>query len=134
MFVDIASATFNIDPAGIEAVITPRTKAVLPVHLFGQSAEMRPILDVAATRGIPVVEDAAQAIGARYHDQPVGGLGAIGCFSFFPTKNLGAFGDAGLVTTRDETAARKLRAIRQHGSKEKYHHETVGANFRLDAL
>ena len=134
VFVDIAASTFNIDPAGIEAVMTPRTKAILPVHLFGQSAEMEPILEVAASRGIPVVEDAAQAIGARYHDQPVGGLAAIGCFSFFPTKNLGAFGDAGLVTTRDATAARKLRAIRQHGGKEKYHHETVGGNFRLDAL
>lgn len=134
VFVDIARATYNIDPAGIEAAITPRTKAIMPVHLFGQSAEMAPILDMAAAQGIPVVEDAAQAIGARYREQPIGGLGAIGCFSFFPTKNLGAFGDGGLVTTRDAGLARKLRAIRQHGGEVKYHHETLGANFRLDAL
>ena len=134
VFVDIDPATYNIDPAGVEAAITPRTKAILPVHLFGQSAEMAPLLAAAAGAGIPVVEDAAQAIGARYRDQPVGGFGAIGCFSFFPTKNLGAFGDAGLVTTRDATLARKLRAIRQHGGEVKYHHKTVGANFRLDAL
>ena len=134
VFVDIEPATYNIDPAGIEPAITSRTKAIMPVHLFGQSAEMAPILDMAAAKGIPVVEDAAQAIGGRYREQPVGGLGAIGCFSFFPTKNLGAFGDGGLVTTRDAGLARKLRAIRQHGGDLKYHHETVGANFRLDAL
>ncbi|HKY22367.1 MAG TPA: DegT/DnrJ/EryC1/StrS family aminotransferase [Vicinamibacterales bacterium] len=134
VFVDIESGSYNIDPAHVDAAITPRTKAIMPVHLFGQSAEMAPILEVASGRGVPVVEDAAQAIGGSYHDRPLGGLGTIGCFSFFPTKNLGAFGDAGLVVTRDAALARKLRAIRQHGGEVKYHHETVGANFRLDAL
>ena len=99
VFVDIDPATFNIDASAIGSAITPRTKAIVPVHLFGQSADMAPILEVAARSGVPVVEDAAQAIGARYRGRPVGGIGAIGCFSFFPTKNLGAFGDAGLVTT-----------------------------------
>jgi dTDP-4-amino-4,6-dideoxygalactose transaminase len=134
VFVDIDPATYNIDPAQIASAIGPRTKAIMPVHLFGQSADMAPLLAIAARSDIPVVEDAAQAIGARYRDQPVGGIGAIGCFSFFPTKNLGAFGDAGLVTTRDAGLARKMRAIRQHGGEVKYHHERVGANFRLDAL
>ncbi len=134
VFVDIDPATYNIDPAGIASAITRRTRAIMPVHLFGQSAEMAPILDAAAGPGVPVVEDAAQAIGARYRDQSIGGLGTFGCFSFFPTKNLGAFGDAGLVTTRDAALARQLRAIRQHGGEVKYHHDAIGANFRLDAL
>ena len=134
VFVDIDRATFNIDAGAVASAITPKTKAIVPVHLFGQSADMAPILEVASAPGVPVVEDAAQAIGTRYRDQPVGGIGAIGCFSFFPTKNLGAFGDAGLVTTRDGALARKLRAIRQHGGEVKYHHDLVGANFRLDAL
>jgi dTDP-4-amino-4,6-dideoxygalactose transaminase len=134
VFVDIDPVTYNINPDLIAAAITSRTKAIVPVHLFGQSAEMTPILDLATRSGIAVVEDAAQAIGGRYHDQPLGGLGTIGCFSFFPTKNLGAFGDAGLVTTRDGGIARRIRAIRQHGGEVKYHHEAVGGNFRLDAL
>ena len=123
VFVDIDRATFNIDASAVASAITSKTKAIMPVHLFGQSADMAPILEIAERTGIPVVEDAAQAIGARYRGQPVGGIGTIGCFSFFPTKNLGAFGDAGLVTTRDGTLARKLRAIRQHGGEVKYHHE-----------
>ena len=134
VFVDIDPATFNIDTTAVASVLTPRTKAIMPVHLFGQSADMAPILEVAGRSGIPVVEDAAQAIGACYRGSPVGGIGAIGCFSFFPTKNLGAFGDAGLVTTSDAALARKLRAIRQHGGEVKYHHDLVGANFRIDAL
>lgn len=134
VFVDIDPATYNLDPAGLASAVTARTKAIMPVHLFGQSADMTPILDVAMRSGVQVVEDAAQAIGARYRGQPVGGNGTIGCFSFFPTKNLGAFGDAGLVTTRDAALARSLRAIRQHGGEKKYHHESVGGNFRLDAL
>jgi dTDP-4-amino-4,6-dideoxygalactose transaminase len=134
VFVDIDRATFNIDASAIGSAITPRTKAILPVHLFGQSADMAPILEVAERSGVPVVEDAAQAIGTRYRGKPVGGIGAIGCFSFVPTKNLGAFGDAGLVTTSDGSVARKLRAIRQHGGEVKYHHDLVGANFRIDAL
>ena len=134
VFVDIEPATFNIDTGRIEAAITPRTKAIVPVHLFGQSAGMDAITEIATRTSVPVVEDAAQAIGTTYRDQIVGGLGAIGCFSFFPTKNLGTFGDGGLVTTRDAALARKMRAIRQHGGEVKYHHDSVGGNFRLDAL
>jgi dTDP-4-amino-4,6-dideoxygalactose transaminase len=134
VFVDIDPNTYNIDPARIGAAATSRTKAILPVHLFGQAADMAPILEVAAKAAIPVIEDAAQAIGVEYRHQPVGGLGAIGCFSFFPSKNLGAFGDGGLVTTRDEQIAKRVRAIRQHGGEVKYHHDLVGGNFRLDAL
>ena len=134
VFVDIDAATFNIDTGRLEAAITPRTKAIVPVHLFGQSAGMDAITEIATRTSVPVVEDAAQAIGTTYRDQTVGGLGAIGCFSFFPTKNLGTFGDGGLVTTRDAALARKMRAIRQHGGEVKYHHDSVGGNFRLDAL
>jgi dTDP-4-amino-4,6-dideoxygalactose transaminase len=134
VFVDIDRATFNINAGAVAAAITSKTKAIIPVHLFGQSADMAPILEIAERAGVPVVEDAAQAIGACYRGRPVGGIGTIGCFSFFPTKNLGAFGDAGLVTTADGTLARKVRAIRQHGGEVKYHHDSVGANFRLDAL
>lgn len=134
VFVDIDRATFNIDPTAIAAAITSKTKAIMPVHLFGQSADMAPILEVSKRTGVPVVEDAAQAIGARYRGTPVGGMGVVGCFSFFPTKNLGAFGDAGLITTADGALARKLRAIRQHGGEVKYHHNLVGGNFRIDAL
>jgi dTDP-4-amino-4,6-dideoxygalactose transaminase len=134
VFVDIDPATYNIDPARLGQALTARTKAIVPVHLFGQSADMQPILDIATGAGVAVIEDAAQAIGASYHDQPIGGMGTIGCFSFYPTKNLGAFGDGGLVTTRDAAVAGRLRALRQHGGDVKYHHETVGGNFRLDAL
>ena len=134
VFVDIDPASGNIDPARLGQAVTAKTKAIMPVHLFGQSAEMAPIMDIAARSGLPVIEDAAQAIGARYREQLIGTIGTIGCFSFFPTKNLGAFGDAGLATTGDATLARKMRAIRQHGGEEKYHHQTVGANFRIDAL
>jgi dTDP-4-amino-4,6-dideoxygalactose transaminase len=134
VFVDIDPATLNIAPAGIESAITSKTRAIMPVHLFGQSANLNPILEIAKRGAIPVVEDAAQAIGAAYRGQPVGGLGTLGCFSFFPTKNLGAFGDGGLVVTRDGSLARKVRAIRQHGGEVKYHHELVGGNFRLDAI
>ena len=134
VFVDIDRGTFNIDVDAIGAAATSKTKAILPVHLFGQSADMAPIVELSERSGIPIVEDAAQAIGACYRGRPVGGIGTIGCFSFFPTKNLGAFGDAGLVTTPDGTIARKVRAIRQHGGEVKYHHDLVGANFRIDAL
>jgi dTDP-4-amino-4,6-dideoxygalactose transaminase len=134
VFVDIDRATFNIDVNGIGLAITSKTKAILPVHLFGQSADMAPIVEISERSGIPIIEDAAQAIGACYRGRPVGAIGRIGCFSFFPTKNLGAFGDAGFVATSDGTLARKLRAIRQHGGEVKYHHDLVGANFRLDAL
>jgi dTDP-4-amino-4,6-dideoxygalactose transaminase len=134
VFVDIDPATCNIDPAAIEAAMTPRTRAVVPVHLFGQSADMRPILELARARGIVVIEDAAQAIGATYEGALVGGLGEVGCFSFFPSKNLGAFGDAGLVTTNDEALAERVRLLRGHGMHPKYYHRFLGGNFRLDAL
>jgi dTDP-4-amino-4,6-dideoxygalactose transaminase len=134
VFVDIDAATFNVDADHLESAITSKTRAIVPVHLFGQSADMDAILAVSAHRSVPVVEDAAQAIGTRYRERVVGGLGDIGCFSFFPTKNLGTFGDGGLVTTRDPRLAGKIRAIRQHGGEVKYHHDSVGGNFRLDAL
>ena len=134
VLVDIEADTFNLDPAATIAAITPRTKAIIPVHLFGQSAEMKPILDAAAPKHIPVIEDAAQAIGCRYFGKPVGNWGAIGCFSFFPSKNLGGFGDGGLVTTTDAELAHRLKLIRNHGMEPKYYHHLVGANFRIDAL
>ena len=134
VLIDIDPVTFNIDPDQTAAAITPRTRAILPVHLFGLSAEMDPIVDVANRAGIPVVEDAAQAIGASYKSRPLGGIGAFGCFSFFPSKNLGAFGDAGLVTTNDDALAKRARLLRTHGMAPKYYHHVVGGNFRLDAL
>jgi dTDP-4-amino-4,6-dideoxygalactose transaminase len=134
VLVDIDPVTFNIDPDAIARAITPRTKAILPVHLYGLCADMRPIVDIAARAGIPIVEDAAQAIGATDQGAPAGGLGTLGCFSFFPSKNLGAFGDAGLLTTNDETLAARARLLRVHGMEPKYYHHLVGANFRMDAL
>jgi len=134
VLVDIDPVTFNIDPDAVVCAITPRTRAIMPVHLYGQSADMDPILDVARTRGVAVIEDAAQAIGALYKGRRVGGIGTIGCFSFFPSKNLGAFGDAGLVTTNDEALGHRLHLMRNHGAEPKYFHTFVGGNFRLDAL
>jgi dTDP-4-amino-4,6-dideoxygalactose transaminase len=134
VLVDIDPVTFNIDPARLAAAITPRTRAILPVHLFGLSADLDPIVDVARRANVPVVEDAAQAIGATYKSRPVGGIGAFGCFSFFPSKNLGAFGDAGLLTTNDQALAARAKLLRTHGMQPKYYHHLVGANFRMDAL
>jgi dTDP-4-amino-4,6-dideoxygalactose transaminase len=134
VFVDIDPATFNVDPAAVARAITPRTRAVLPVHLFGLCADLDAILDVAASRGIPVIEDAAQAIGARLGRRQAGAMGTVGCFSFFPSKNLGAFGDGGLVTTTDAALAAELRLLRNHGAEPRYFHARVGGNFRLDAL
>jgi len=134
VLVDIDPATFNADPASIADAITPKTKAIMPVHLFGLSADMDPILDEASRSGVPVIEDAAQAIGATYKSRPVGGLGAIGCFSFFPSKNLGAFGEAGLLTMRDVNIAARARMLRNHGMEPKYYHHLVGGNFRMDAM
>ncbi len=131
---DIDPVTYNINPAAVAAAITPRTRAIIPVHLYGCSAEMAPILAVAANAGVAVIEDAAQAIGTRYRGRPVGGLGTVGCFSFFPSKNLGAFGDGGFLTTNDRALAHRLRLMRNHGAEPKYFHKFVGANFRLDAL
>ena len=134
VLVDIDPVTYNIDPLALARAITERTKAVIPVHLYGLSADMDPIVAEAARRGIPVVEDAAQAIGSTYKGRPVGGFGAFGCFSFFPSKNLGAFGDAGLVTTNDTELANRARLMRMHGMHPKYYHSLIGGNFRCDAL
>ena len=134
VFADINPDTFNIDPASVEAVITDRTKAILPVHLYGQTADMDGILKATERQGIPIVEDAAQAIGARYDGRPAGSIGTVGCFSFFPSKNLGAYGDAGLVITSDPILAERVRHLRVHGEYEKYVHQEVGINSRLDAL
>jgi dTDP-4-amino-4,6-dideoxygalactose transaminase len=134
VFVDIDPSTFNIDPLRIEAAITPRTKAIMPVHLFGQCADMDPILDVARRHNLPVIEDAAQAIGSEYKGRRAGSMGTVGCFSFFPSKNLGAVGDAGAVTTNDDSLARRLAKLRGHGAEVKYFHDEVGGNFRLDTI
>jgi dTDP-4-amino-4,6-dideoxygalactose transaminase len=134
VFVDIDPVTCNIDPDAVARAITPRTRAILPVHLYGQSAEMDPIVDLATTHSIAIIEDAAQAIGALYKGRPVGGIGTIGCFSFFPSKNLGALGDGGLLVTNDAALAHRLRLMRNHGAEPKYLHQFVGGNFRLDAL
>jgi len=134
VLLDIDPVTFNLDPAAVAAAITERTTAILPVHLYGLSADMDPILAVAARHGIPVIEDAAQAIGATYKGRPAGGMGAVGCFSFFPSKNLGALGDAGLLTTNDTALAHKAALLRNHGMEPKYYHHIVGANFRMDAI
>ena len=134
VLVDIDPATFNLDPAQVAAAITPRTKAILPVHLFGLSADLDPIMEAAARAGVPVIEDAAQAIGSTYKSRPAGAIGAFGCFSFFPSKNLGAFGDAGLLTTEDDALAARARLLRTHGMQPKYVHHLVGGNFRMDAL
>jgi len=134
VLVDIDPVTFNLDPAAVALALTARTKAVMPVHLFGLSADMDPILASAGRVGVPIVEDAAQAIGAIYQGRPCGGFGRVGCFSFFPSKNLGAFGDAGLLTTEDSTLAVRARLLRNHGMEPKYYHHAVGGNFRMDAL
>jgi len=134
VFVDIDPVTFNMDAAKIEQVLSRRTKAIIPIHLFGQCADMEPILDIAARRHVPVIEDAAQSIGAEYKGKRSGSLGTMGIFSFFPSKNLGGFGDGGMVVTNDDALGEKLRILRVHGSKPKYYHKIVGGNFRLDAL
>lgn len=131
VFADIEAHGFNLDPERVARVITPRTKAILPVHLFGQAAD----LDALSSFGVPVIEDAAQALGATYQGRRVGGIGTLGCVSFFPTKNLGAFGDGGLVVTNDDELAALARSLRGHGfGKTKHHSERLGGNYRLDAL
>jgi dTDP-4-amino-4,6-dideoxygalactose transaminase len=134
VFVDIDPKTFNIDPNLVERAITERTKAILPVHVFGQCADMDPILRLADKHGLKVVEDAAQAIGATYDGRPAGSIGDCGCVSFFPSKNLGAYGDGGIVVTSDPEPADAVRMLRVHGCRKKYEHETIGVNSRLDAL
>lgn len=132
VFVDIDPATYNVDPEAVRAAITPRTKAIIPVDLYGQVADMEALLAVAGS--IPVIEDACQAIGAERRGRQAGTVGTAGCFSFFPSKNLGAFGDAGLVTTNDPGLASEIRLLRNHGAEPKYFHKRIGGNFRLDAL
>jgi dTDP-4-amino-4,6-dideoxygalactose transaminase len=140
VFVDILPDTFQIDPARIDAAVTPRTRAILPVHLFGQCAEMDSILEIAHGRDVAVVEDAAQALGASYDSARLGGvikaggLGTLGCYSFFPSKNLGAFGDGGMIVTRDPDLDATLRGLRVHGERRRYVHDEIGWNSRLDAL
>lgn len=134
VFIDIDPSTFNLDGRQLDAACSSATKAVIPVHLFGLVADMSEIVEVATRRGLAIVEDAAQAIGARRHGRPAGSFGTIACFSFFPSKNLGAFGDAGLVTTNDADLAARVRMLRNHGAEPKYFHKIVGGNFRLDAI
>jgi dTDP-4-amino-4,6-dideoxygalactose transaminase len=134
VFVDIDPASYNIDAAAIDAAISPRTKAIMPVHLYGQTAEMGPIRQLAGRRGVAVIEDACQAIGAEYHGRRSGGLGTAAAFSFFPSKNLGGFGDGGMLTTDDPALADRLRILRVHGMEPKYYHRWVGINGRLDAI
>jgi len=134
VFVDIDPATFNLNPALLEAAITPRTRAIMPVHLYGQPADMRAILEIADRHGIPVVEDAAQAHGAEYQGKRIGNWGRAACFSFYPGKNLGAYGDAGGIATNDEDLANKIAKLRNHGRMTKYEHEIVGYGNRLDTL
>ena len=133
-FIDIQADTFNLNPDLLAAAVTERTKAIIPVHLFGQCVEMEKIAQIAAQNGVPVIEDACQAIGAARNGVRVGGFGYAGCFSFFPSKNLGGFGDGGLITTHDADVADRLRALRVHGSRSDYHHHLIGMNSRLDAL
>ncbi len=133
VFADIDCATFNIDPDAVAAAITPRTRAIIVVHLFGLAADLAPIMAMASARSIAVIEDAAQAIGARYRGRQVGAIGELGCFSFFPSKNLGGIGDGGMVTAKAATAPR-LRVLREHGSSRKYSYESIGLNSRLDEI
>ncbi len=134
VLVDIDPESFNMDVVAAARACTARTKALLPVHLFGQAADMSAVLALADEYKLKVIEDAAQSIGASDHGGIVGGIGDLGCFSFFPSKNLGAFGDAGLVTTNNDALAHRVRLLRNHGMEPKYHHAIVGGNFRLDAL
>lgn len=134
VFVDMDPQTFNCDTVDIKNKITSKTKAIIPVHLFGQCADMDTIMKIAHSKGIWVIEDAAQAFGARYQGKCAGTLGTIGCFSFFPSKNLGGFGDAGCVVTNDNALAEKMKVLRVHGSKPKYYHAMVGGNFRIDTI
>lgn len=134
VFVDIDPTTYNLDPFGIEAKITPKTRAIIPVHLYGQMADMDPIMALAREHNLIVIEDAAQAIGSEYKGRRAGSIGHYGCFSFFPSKNLGGAGDGGMVVTNDAQRAEMLHCLRAHGSKPKYYHKVIGGNFRLDAI
>ena len=134
VFVDIEADTCNLDVAQVARHVTSRTRAIIPVHLYGQCAEMTPLMDLARLHGLAVIEDACQAIGAGYRGKSAGSIGDIGCFSYYPTKNLGAYGDAGMLTTNDDALADKLRLLRGHGMQPRYYHKLVGINSRLDSL
>lgn len=134
VFVDVEEETFNMNPALFEAAITTRTKAVIPVHLFGQTADMDPILAIAGAHGLHVIEDACQAHGAEYKGRKAGSMGVTGCFSFYPGKNLGAYGEAGAVVTNDDAAAEKMRMFRDQGQSKKYYHKVIGWNARMDGI
>lgn len=134
VFVDVDPQTYTMDPAALEAAITPNTRAVIPVHLFGQMADMRPIMQIARKHDLYVIEDAAQAHGATYQGQRAGSIGDVGCFSFYPGKNLGAYGEAGGVVTNDRDIAERVRMLRDHGQSQKYHHRLVGWNARMDGI
>jgi len=134
VYIDIDTKTFNIDPSRVEKAITSRTKAIIPVHLYGQPADMDPIMNIARQHRLRVIEDAAQAIGSSYKGKKVCTFGDVGCISYFPSKNLGAFGDAGMVVTNDAAVWEKMRMIANHGSRERYHHEILGVNSRLDTI
>lgn len=134
VFVDVDPANRTLDPLKLEAAITPQTKAIIPVHLYGQPANMREILRIADASGIPVIEDAAQAHGASADGQAVGGIGRIGCFSFYPGKNLGAYGEGGALVTNDDAIAARARALRDHGQSQRYQHDEIGYNYRMDGF
>ena len=134
VFVDIDPVSFNLDPAKVEEAITPATRAIIPVHLYGQCADMDPLVELARHNDLKVIEDAAQAIGAEYRGHPAGSLGDVGCISFYPTKNLGGYGDGGMLVTSDEPLAEKLRRLAAHGMKTRYYHSLVGINSRLDSI
>ena len=135
VLVDIDPRTYNIDPSRIGKAVTSKTKAIIPVHLYGQCADMGPILDLAKRHNLKVIEDAAQAIGSEYRDgRRAGGMGTVGCLSFFPSKNLGALGDGGMVVTNDQELAERMKVVRVHGGKPKYYHKMIGGNFRLDTI
>ena len=134
VLVDCEDQTYCLDPAKLEEKITKKTKAIIPVHLYGQPADMDPILAIARKHNIPVIEDSAQGHGAAYNGKPTGGLGLLGCFSFYPGKNLGAYGEGGAITTSDPVLAEKLRKFRDHGSTKKYYHDVVGYNYRMEGI
>lgn len=134
VFVDVDPVSFNIDPAKVEEAVTPATRAIIPVHLFGQCADMDPLLELARHNDLKVIEDAAQAIGAEYRGHPAGSMGDVGCISFYPTKNLGGYGDGGMLVTSDESLTERLRRLAAHGMKTRYYHSLVGINSRLDSI
>jgi dTDP-4-amino-4,6-dideoxygalactose transaminase len=134
VFVDVEPGSCTMDPVLVERAITPRTKAILPVHLYGQPADMEPLMEISKRRGIPLIEDCAQAHGATYHRKGVGNFGIAGCFSFYPGKNLGAFGEAGAIVTNDDALAARMRALRDHAQSKRYHHAEIGFNYRMDGI